>query len=105
MPNIFNLLSFFRHVPNSLLERFFLSFPAFAGFDWSAVTERRVEPVLDRCHTMLPAECARLGSGDCSLAQACGCNPQRLVAQTVEYFLRVCTEISEQSDVLKGTGF
>lgn len=60
MPNVFNPLSFFRHVPNPLLERFLSSFPDFAGFDWSVVTERRVEPVLDRCHAMPPAECARI---------------------------------------------
>ena len=35
MPTIFNPLSFFRHVPNGLLEQFFSSVPAFAGFDWS----------------------------------------------------------------------
>jgi hypothetical protein len=60
VPNIFNPLSFFRHVPNPLLERFFSSVPAFAGFDWSTVTERRIDPILERCNAIPPAECARI---------------------------------------------
>jgi hypothetical protein len=60
VPSIFNPLSFFRHVPNALLEQFFSSVPAFAGFDWSAVTERRIEAVYERCNLILPDECARI---------------------------------------------
>jgi len=60
VPTIFNPQSFFRHVPNALLEQFFSSVPAFAGFDWSSVSERRVEPIYERCNLIPPAECARI---------------------------------------------
>ena len=60
MPNVFNPLSFFRHVPNASLERFFTSVPEFAGFDWGAVSERRVDSILERCHMIAPVECARI---------------------------------------------
>lgn len=57
---IFNPLSFFRCVPNELLAEFFSSLPAFDGFDWSAVSERRIEPIYERCNLIPPAECARI---------------------------------------------
>jgi len=60
VPIIFNPLSFFRHVPNASLEQFFSSVPAFEGFDWSSVSERRVEPIYERCNLIPPAECARI---------------------------------------------
>lgn len=60
MPNLFNPLSFFRHVPNASLEQFFSSVPAFDGFDWSSVSERRIEPIMDRCNSIPSAECARV---------------------------------------------
>jgi hypothetical protein len=60
VPNVFNPLSFFRHVPNASLERFFTSVPEFAGFDWGAVSERRVDSILERCHMIAPVECARI---------------------------------------------
>ncbi len=60
MPVIFNPLSFFRHVPDASLQQFFSSVPAFDGFDWSAVTERRIEPVYERCNLIPPDECARI---------------------------------------------
>jgi len=60
VPTIFNPLSFFRHVPNALLEQFFSSVPAFVGFDWAAVSEHRVEPIYQRCNLIPPDECARL---------------------------------------------
>jgi hypothetical protein len=60
VPIIFNPLFFFRHVPNASLEQFFSSVPAFEGFDWSAVSERRVEPIHGRCKLMPPTECARV---------------------------------------------
>ncbi len=59
MPVIFNPLSFFRHVPNALLQQFFSSVPAFDGFDWSAVSERRIEAVYARCNLIPPDECGR----------------------------------------------
>lgn len=60
MPTIFNPLSFFRHVPNALLEQFFSSVPAFEGFDWTAVSRRRVESIYERCNLIPPPECARI---------------------------------------------
>lgn len=60
MPGIFNPLSFFRHLPNALLEQFFSSVPAFTGFDWSAVTRRHVESIYERCNLIPPTECARI---------------------------------------------
>lgn len=60
MPKVFNPLSFFRHVPKALLEQFFSMVPAFVGFDWSLVNERRVEPIMERCNAIAPAECARI---------------------------------------------
>jgi hypothetical protein len=60
VPNLFNPLSFFRHVPNASLEQFFTSVPAFAGFDWTSVSGRRVEPIMDRCNAIPSAECARI---------------------------------------------
>ena len=60
MPTILNPLSFFRHVPNALLEQFFSSVPAFEGFDWSAVSRRRVESIYERCNLIPPTECARI---------------------------------------------
>jgi len=60
VPVVFNPLSYFRHVPNALLQQFFSSVPAFDGFDWSAVTERRIEAVYERCNLIPPDECARI---------------------------------------------
>jgi hypothetical protein len=60
VPTVFNPLSFFRCVPNALLKEFFSSVPAFEGFDWSAVSERRVEPIYEKCNLIPPAECARI---------------------------------------------
>lgn len=54
MPGIFNPLSFFRHAPSTLLEQFFSSVPAFEGFDWSAVSKRRVEAIYERCNLIPP---------------------------------------------------
>jgi len=58
--SIFNPLSFFRHVPKGLLQEFFSSVPAFDGFDWTAVSERRIEPIYERCHLIPPSESARI---------------------------------------------
>ena len=58
--SVFNPLSFLRHVPTPILEQFFSSYPTFTGFDWSEVTERNVEAVLDRCNSMPAAERARV---------------------------------------------
>lgn len=60
MPNLFNPLSFFRHAPNASLQQFFSTIPAFDGFEWSSVSERRVDPILDRCNSIPSAECARI---------------------------------------------
>ena len=60
MPTIFNPLSFFRHVPNALLEQFFSSVPAFTGFDWRVVSEHRVESIYERCNLIPPDESARI---------------------------------------------
>lgn len=60
MPTIFNPLSFFRHVPNALLEQFFSSVPAFTGFDWRVVSEHRVESIYERCNLIPPDESAKL---------------------------------------------
>ena len=60
MPKVFNPLSFFRHVPNPLLQRFFSSVPAFDGFDWSSVSNWRVEPIIERCNMIAPAESTRI---------------------------------------------
>ena len=59
MPTIFNPLSFFRHVPNALLEQFFSSVPAFTGFDWRVVSEHRVESIYERCNLIPPDESAK----------------------------------------------
>jgi hypothetical protein len=60
VPTLFNPLSFLRHVPNSSLQQFFASVPAFAGFDWNSVSERRVEPIMDRCNDIASPECTRI---------------------------------------------
>lgn len=60
MPGIFNPLTFFRHVPNALLEQFFSSVPAFSGFDWAGLSERRVQPIHDLCNTLPPGESTRI---------------------------------------------
>jgi hypothetical protein len=54
MPTIFSLPAFLRRAPNALLRSFFESYPAFAGFDWTTVSERRVDPVLE-CYMELPS--------------------------------------------------
>lgn len=75
MPVIFNPLSFFRHVPNALLQQFFSSVPAFDSFDWSAVSERRIEAVYERCNLIPPDECSRIFDVFCmieSLANPAG---------------------------------
>lgn len=57
---IFNPSSFLRHAPNSLLEQFLSPIAGFAGFNWSAVNERRVQPILDRCNALPAAERAQI---------------------------------------------
>jgi hypothetical protein len=44
----YNPRSFIRQVPNSLLASFFSRYTGFSGFDWSRLTETRVEPVFAR---------------------------------------------------------
>ena len=48
MPIVFSLQSFLRRAPNALLKTFFTSYPTFTDFDWEAVSERRVDPILER---------------------------------------------------------
>jgi len=56
VPAFFDLPSFFRRVSNPLLQRFFADRPAFTDFDWSAISARKIEPILDRFNTMTPDE-------------------------------------------------
>ena len=56
MPAFFDLPSFVRRVSNPLLERFFSGAPAFADFDWTSVSARRIEPILQRFNTLPPME-------------------------------------------------
>jgi len=48
----FDLPSYFRRVSNPLLKRFFSTTPAFDDFDWTAVSARKTEPILERFHTL-----------------------------------------------------
>jgi len=56
LPAFFDLPSFFRRVSNPLLQRFFADRPAFTDFDWTAISARKIEPILDRFNTMTPDE-------------------------------------------------
>jgi hypothetical protein len=40
-------------ISNALLERFVAQFAAFSGLDWSRLTERRRESVLERYNSLL----------------------------------------------------
>jgi hypothetical protein len=50
----FDLPSFFRRVSNPLLQRFFADAPAFSDFDWTAVSARKIDPILQRFSAMTP---------------------------------------------------
>ena len=56
MSAFFDLPSFFRRVSNPLLQRFFADAPAFSGFDWAAVSARKIEPILQSFHALTPEE-------------------------------------------------
>ena len=60
MPTVFSLPSFLRRAPNALLKTFFASYPTFTDFDWETVSERRVEPVLERYMEMPAADRERV---------------------------------------------
>lgn len=54
MAAFFDLPSFFRRVSKPLLERYFAEFPAFADFDWTAISARRIDPLLQRFNALAP---------------------------------------------------
>ncbi|MDR3719103.1 MAG: hypothetical protein P4K98_09895 [Bryobacteraceae bacterium] len=60
MPTVFSLPSFLRRAPNTLLKDFFASYPTFTDFNWDTVSERRVDPVLERFMQLPAAERERV---------------------------------------------
>lgn len=56
MSACFDLATFFRRVSPSHLQRFFHPYLAFNDFDWSAVSPRKLDPVLKRFTSLAPAE-------------------------------------------------
>jgi hypothetical protein len=60
MPPVFSLPSFLRRAPNALLKTSFASHPGFIDFDWATISERRVDPLLERCMEMPAADRERL---------------------------------------------
>ena len=56
MPSLFNPRSFMRQVPKALLENFFSQFPVFSGFDWSQVSERRIDPAFNQMEALAPPD-------------------------------------------------
>lgn len=45
MPTQYNPRTVFRQTPNQTLQEFFSRYEDFAGFDWTAVTETKIEPI------------------------------------------------------------
>lgn len=47
MARQYSTKDFFRHVPNALLQRYFDAKGVLAGFDYSAMTEAKIDPLFD----------------------------------------------------------